>query len=292
MITIPTRLLEEDFVTVFHRSASTVMLKKQVAQSLGERHSYVSQHVLTMIVAGEQHIQAYDGETIILRAGDMGAIRRGLYTITDLITENGEFTAFLLFFDDERLYESFSALKVYDNCSSFPFYSFKTPVYLPSFWKSVEELHAHLPHHHALSTIKADEFFAVLTTGETGKLLIDQLSSWTTTIPGNLRQFMEIHYDKSLSIKEYAYLTGRSESTFRREFKARFGIPPRQWIIRKRLEKAHELLESTDWEVAHVAEAVGYDNVSHFISAFRKEYQRTPRQESSPTKVFDRKIVS
>ena len=149
-----------------------------------------------------------------------------------------------------------------------------------------------MPHHHALSTIKIDEFFAVLTTGETGKLLIDQLSSWTTTAPGNLRQFKEIHYDKPLSIEDYAYLTGRSESTFRREFKARFGISPRQWIIRKRLKKAHELLESTDWEVAQVAETVGYDNVSHFISAFKKEYQRTPRQKPLSTKVFDRKTAS
>ena len=131
MITIPARLLEEDFVTVFHRSLSTVMLKKQVTQSLGKRHSYVSQHVLTMIVAGEQRIQAYDGETIILRAGDMGAIRRGLYTITDLVPKDGGFTAFLLFFDDKRLYKSFLAANAYDNRSSFPFYSFKTPVYLP-----------------------------------------------------------------------------------------------------------------------------------------------------------------
>lgn len=103
---------------------------------------------------------------------------------------------------------------------------------------------------------------------------------------------MEIHYDKPLTVEDYAYLTGRSESTFRREFKARFGIPPRQWIIRKRLEKAYELLESTNWEVAQVAEAVGYDNVSHFISAFKKEYQRTPRQKSLSTKVFDRKTAS
>ena len=292
MITIPDRLLEEDFVTVFFRSSSTVMLKKQISQPLLERSSYVSKHVLTVVVEGEQHIRAYDGETITLRAGQMGAIRRGLYTVTDLIANNGHFTAFLLFFDDEQLGRFFPLTADASATSLLPFHQFPLPTYVPAFWRSVEQLYATMPHHPSLLSLKVDELVAVLTAGEAGRVLSGHLSQWATTSPRNLRRFMEENYDKALTVEDYAYLTGRSESTFRRDFKARFGVPPRRWIIRRRLERAYQLLEGTDWDVSRVAEAVGYDNVSHFISAFKKKYQRTPRQKRMLEQPFDRKAAS
>lgn len=290
MITIPDRLLDEPFVTVFYRRSGTVMLKKQLRRSLPERPSYVARHVLTMVTEGEQHIRAYDGETIILRAGDMGALRQGLYTVTDLVAQGGHFTAFLLFFDDEQRARGFpGTLDASVNMSAF--FRFTPPTYLTTFWQSVEELHATLPHP-SLLPIKVDEFFAVLTAGEAGRVLSEKISSWATATPGNLRGFMEEHYDKALTVEDYAYLTGRSESTFRRDFKARFGTTPRRWIIRRRLEKACQLLNDTDWGVTQVAEAVGYDNVSHFIGAFKKQYHRTPRQKPALEKSFDRKAIS
>ena len=77
MITIPDRLLDEVFVTVFFRSPGVVMLKKQIRQALPERTSYVAKHVLTWVTEGEQRIRAYDGQTVTLRAGDMGPFGGG-----------------------------------------------------------------------------------------------------------------------------------------------------------------------------------------------------------------------
>lgn len=291
MITIPDRLLSEDFVTLFGRSADTTLLKKHINRSLPERASYVAQHVITMVVAGEQRIRAHDGETLTLRAGDMGAIRQGLYTVTDLVDDSDGFMAYLLFFGDERRARTFPLTAATDTPPG-PFYRLTTPPYLPAFWQSVEALHASLPHHPSLSAIKVDEFFAVLKAGVAGPKLAERLAGWTTSHPRNIRQFMEAHYDKALTVEDYAYLTGRSESTFRRDFKARFGTTPRQWIIRRRLEKAQALLHDTDWDVTRIAEAVGYDNVSHFISAFKRQYQRTPRQKLTLEKSIDRKAAS
>ena len=39
---------------------------------------------------------------------------------------------------------------------------------------------------------------------------------------------MERNFDKPLTIEDYAYLTGRSESTFRREFKIKYGVYPQE----------------------------------------------------------------
>ena len=48
---------------------------------------------------------------------------------------------------------------------------------------------------------------------------------------------MQKNFDKPLKIEDYAYLTGRSVSTFRRDFKASFSMTPQQWIKEQRLDK-------------------------------------------------------
>ena len=291
MLTVPDRLLDEAFVTLFYQSPRVTLLRKQLSQSLAARSSYLAQHVITMVTAGEQRIRAYDGETMTVRAGQMGAIRRGLYTITDLTSDGDGFTAYLLFFDDQQLSQAFPATLA-SSTASIPLYRFNTPNYLPTFWQSVAALRTTLPDHPELTTIKTNEFFATLMASEVGPALAEQLATWTAPTSRNIRQFMEANFDKPLTVEDYAYLTGRSESTFRRDFKARFGTTPRRWIIRQRLEKAYQLLSTTNWDVTQVALEVGYDNVSHFISAFKKQYQRTPGQKSQQSETFDRKAAS
>jgi AraC-like DNA-binding protein len=44
------------------------------------------------------------------------------------------------------------------------------------------------------------------------------------------------------------------------------------------LLKAKDLLSDTDLSVTHIANEIGYDNVSHFISAFKTRYDITPKQ--------------
>ncbi|MEJ2613172.1 MAG: helix-turn-helix transcriptional regulator [Candidatus Thiodiazotropha sp.] len=49
------------------------------------------------------------------------------------------------------------------------------------------------------------------------------------------------------------------------------------WLLRKRLSRARELLESDNYTVTDVAMMVGYSNVSHFIKAFKIRYGLTPK---------------
>jgi AraC-like DNA-binding protein len=63
---------------------------------------------------------------------------------------------------------------------------------------------------------------------------------------------MEKNYDKPLKMEDYAYLTGRSLSTFRRDFKAYYDLTPRQWIKEKRLEKAVQLFQEKEKSVTDV----------------------------------------
>ena len=89
---------------------------------------------------------------------------------------------------------------------------------------------------------------------------------------------MDANFAKPLSIEDYAYLTGRSLSSFRRDFIDHYGISPKQWLIDKRLEKARDLLEKNNTTVSQIALEVGYENFSHFVKAFHKKYGIPPKQ--------------
>ena len=90
---------------------------------------------------------------------------------------------------------------------------------------------------------------------------------------------MLANYTKPLGIEDYAYLTGRSLSSFRRDFKSRFGVSPKQWLIDNRLEKAKEILQADGKAtIIGVALQVGYENIPHFIKAFHRKFEITPKQ--------------
>ena len=88
---------------------------------------------------------------------------------------------------------------------------------------------------------------------------------------------METHFDKNLTVADFAALSGRSLSSFNREFKAQFSTTPKQWLIEKKMHKAHSLL-TQEHTVTQVAFDVGYSNVSHFIKAYKSIYKQTPKE--------------
>ena len=94
----------------------------------------------------------------------------------------------------------------------------------------------------------------------------------------DLKLFMNAHYDKPLDVDDFARLSGRSISTFRRDFHGQFGVAPKKWLIRKRLDKAKMLLNQGDQTVNTVAMQSGYSDLPHFIKSFQKEFDISPKQ--------------
>ena len=94
----------------------------------------------------------------------------------------------------------------------------------------------------------------------------------------NIRRLMEKYIISNLSAKDFAALSGRSVSCFNREFKQLYDMTPKQWIIQQRLAHAHTLLVDKRWSVTATANEVGYENISHFIAAFKQIYHKTPHQ--------------
>jgi len=95
----------------------------------------------------------------------------------------------------------------------------------------------------------------------------------------DLAAFMEENFTQDLSLEEFANYTGRSLSSFNRDFRKIYGTLPQKWIISKRLEKAQELLRSKPSRVQDVMADVGFTNLSHFSRIYKEAYGHSPREE-------------
>ncbi|WP_420460044.1 hypothetical protein [Neolewinella sp.] len=99
MITVPHRLLILSTVSVHHQGADCVVLTKRLTKPQHERPSYTKLHVLSIVRAGRQHIITEEGHAYHVHAGQAMLLRRGLYTVTDLLPAAGQaFCADLVFF--------------------------------------------------------------------------------------------------------------------------------------------------------------------------------------------------
>ena len=65
-------------------------------------------------------------------------------------------------------------------------------------------------------------------------------------------------------------------ATFKRDFAKISDLTPRKWIIRRRLEAAHDLIESGGRKVTEVCFDVGFKNLSHFSKIYKKTYGVAP----------------
>ncbi len=102
--------------------------------------------------------------------------------------------------------------------------------------------------------------------------LFDFVDPWKI----DLMDFMERNYMNDLSLEEMANYTGRSLSTFKRDFKKYSSLSPQKWIIGRRLEAAYELLRDKRKRVSDVCLDVGFKNLSHFSKAYKARYGVAP----------------
>jgi len=107
---------------------------------------------------------------------------------------------------------------------------------------------------------------------EIGTVLFDFTDPWKV----DLADFMNSHYRSNLSVEEFAHYTGRSLSTFKKEFFQIFNSTPSRWIVKKRLDEAKFLINDQREKPSDVYLEVGFKNLSHFSTAFKKEFGIAP----------------
>ena len=85
-----------------------------------------------------------------------------------------------------------------------------------------------------------------------------------------IRQYIQYHVDEDLRIDQLAARVYLSQTYLSYIFKKETGMTLSRYIRQCRMEKAKELLTSTDMKIVQVCEKVGFSNVSYFCQSFRE----------------------
>jgi AraC family transcriptional regulator, exoenzyme S synthesis regulatory protein ExsA len=105
-------------------------------------------------------------------------------------------------------------------------------------------------------------------------------------LPGKipLADYMEKNFVFNMPLEKFGYLTGRSLTTFKRDFKKAFDTTPQRWLTKKRLDLAHYQFLQKKKKPIDVCYEVGFEDLSHFSFAFKKQFGYTPTQLLGSTK--------
>lgn len=90
------------------------------------------------------------------------------------------------------------------------------------------------------------------------------------------RDYLTEHYNERITLDDLAVKYAVSKFHFQKQFKRFTGYTPNDFLLQLRLNHAKEYLRTTDHPVSQIACDVGIQNVSHFISLFKKQEGATP----------------
>ncbi|MEI7998120.1 MAG: response regulator [Candidatus Omnitrophota bacterium] len=102
-----------------------------------------------------------------------------------------------------------------------------------------------------------------------------------------VKMFIERNVDKKIILKQVSEEVCLSVKYLSRLFKERIGVGFNEYRLKVKIQKAGEILKSTNYTVNQVAIQLGYKNPESFIRMFQKQMGCTPTQYRH--KVIDQK---
>jgi AraC-like DNA-binding protein len=91
-----------------------------------------------------------------------------------------------------------------------------------------------------------------------------------------IREYLEGHYTKNITIEALAGRFAMSRYHLSREFKKHTGVSPSEYLISLRLDHAKRLLRFTDMKISRIALEAGYPDAARLFALFRKRERMSP----------------
>ncbi|MCS7187889.1 MAG: AraC family transcriptional regulator [Armatimonadetes bacterium] len=84
--------------------------------------------------------------------------------------------------------------------------------------------------------------------------------------------------ESKITVSDLAKATMCSPTHLRRLFQKAVGMSPRQWLLERRLQRAAQLLQTTDKTIQQIADICGFESLSHFTRYFKAKFGMSPSQ--------------
>lgn len=89
--------------------------------------------------------------------------------------------------------------------------------------------------------------------------------------------YVEASLADPVSLGDLAAAAGLTRMHFAAQFRAATGLPPHEYLLRRRIERAQEVLIKNDTALVEVALSVGFQTQSHFTTVFKRFVGQSPR---------------
>jgi AraC-like DNA-binding protein len=250
--------------------------------SFDKAHTYerfVPEHLLVYQVSGQTHIYHQRGE-MLLKEGQI------------MLARGNQFAKSIKIPAKDREYQSISVLLTNDRLQQF---ALDNDIFCD------EKYHGNKNILLELNTVLKDYFLSVLAYVQPGNGVSNKLASikvneaiqllleirpdlksflfdFSDPHKQDLEEFMLKNFHHNAPIKHFAKLSGRSLTSFKRDFEETFKKSPGIWLKDKRLSEAYYLIKKKSQTPRDIYLDLGFENLSHFYTAFKQKYGHTPAE--------------
>jgi len=240
---------------------------------------FVPEHILSFQLSGSLKIEDSNGQHYVFEEGSIRFHQRNhlLKFYKQLPAGGKDFTSLSVYFDQQTL-RNFCMEYGYTPVNM---HQDKAIVLLKPGGLYKSFLHSLQPYdqidrlgNERLLALKLKE--AVLILLQSNPELAEILFDFSPPGKIDLEAFMLKNYLFNVSLERFAYLTGRSMASFKRDFEKLFHTSPGRWLQQQRLKEAYYRIKEKGMRPSDVYLDVGFEDLSHFSFSFKKAYGVAP----------------
>jgi len=255
----------------------------QSSKEISKQQIILNKNTFSFLIEGTKEV-FFDNSSFSINNSQFLLMKEGNCLMTEKLSDTQKnYNSILFFFTNDNVLDFINRFKLTDTktLQYASTYSFNYDTFIKGFVKSLIEI-SKLPKSikSNLLITKFDEIMLYLIEFN-GVDFLFSLVNKSNHQTKKFIQTIEINKLNKLSIKELAFLSNMSISTFKREFEKHFHSSPSKWFQEKRLEYAAFLLSNKDKRPSDIYEEIGYENLSNFIQAFKLKFGTTPKQYQS-----------
>lgn len=155
------------------------------------------------------------------------------------------------------------------------FFTGTSPDYQWLFRQMIQELQLQRANYDDLLNMNLRHIFLIINRylqegNDVGTDMLDEIERAT--------HFFNEHYNQQIVIEDYAKDRGMTANWFIQSFRKITKFTPMQYILSLRMTNAMNLIDTTNYNMAQIASAVGYENSMYFSRVFKKHTGMTPTE--------------
>jgi len=91
-------------------------------------------------------------------------------------------------------------------------------------------------------------------------------------------EYVDLHLSAKITLAELAAVAGLSRMHFASQFRAATNLRPHEFVLRRRVQRAEELLQNTTTPIVEIALSIGFQTQAHFTTIFKRFVGSTPHR--------------